>query len=331
MNSIGLETSEIPVAHDARPSTDWVIETRGLCLDFGGRRALDDMTLNVPAGIVFGLLGPNGAGKTSTIRLLLGLLEPSRGSARVFGLDTRTHGDAIRERTGALLEHAGLYERLNAEDNLEFYCRAYRMPRADRRRRIAELLTQFGLWDRRREIVAKWSRGMKQKLAIARAMLHRPQLLFLDEPTAGLDPIAAAALRNDLARLVTRERITVFLTTHNLTEAEALCETVAVLRDGKLLATGSPREMRAGGQRAQVAIVGNGLSADIITKLRDRPDVAAVRATESGSVLTIDLRGDADVAALVSLIVTNGGQVEEVRRGQASLEDAFRALVEESV
>ena len=318
------------MTRSAHETSACVIETDGLCRDFGGRRAVDNVTLRVPAGGVFGLLGPNGAGKTSTIRLLLGVLEPSSGSARVFGLDTRTQGAAIRERAGALLEHAGLYERLSAEDNLEFYGRAFLMPQADRRRRIEELLTRFGLWDRRRDTVAAWSRGMKQKLAIARTMLHRPQLLFLDEPTAGLDPIAAATLRDDLADLVAREHVTVFLTTHNLAEAEVLCDTVAVLREGQVLAIGSPRELRAGSQRAHVTIAGRGFGPGIISKLRERTDVTAVRATDSGGVLAIDLAADADIATLVALIVTHGGRVEEVLRGPASLEDAFRVLVEEA-
>ena len=133
MSVAALEDPVASVARGARETSEWVIATDSLSRDFGGRRAVDNLTLNVPAGIVFGLLGPNGAGKTSTIRLLLGLLEPSGGSARVFGLDTRTQSGAIRERAGALLEHAGLYERLSAEDNLEFYGRVFRMPSADRR------------------------------------------------------------------------------------------------------------------------------------------------------------------------------------------------------
>jgi ABC-2 type transport system ATP-binding protein len=201
--------------------------------------------LEVPTGIVFGLLGPNGAGKTTLIRLLLGLLEPTSGSARVLGLDVRTGSSAIRERTGALLEHTGLYERLSAADNLEFHARAHGLSRAARRDRIDELLRHFGLFDRRRDVTGRWSRGMKQKLAIARAMIHRPSLLFLDEPTNGLDPIAAGALRDDLRSLVSRERVTVFLTTHNLAEAEALCTTIAVLRSGRLIAMGTPQQLRS--------------------------------------------------------------------------------------
>ncbi len=200
---------------------------------FGTVKAVDDLSLEVPAGIVFGFLGLNGAGKTTTIHLLLGLLEPTTGQARVLGFDTRTQAEAIRTRSGALLEFAGLYERMSAQDNLDFYGRIYQMPAPDRRARIKELLTHLDLWERRRDLVGTWSRGMKQKLAVARALLHHPPLVFLDEPTAGFDPIAAAALREDLASLVAREGVTVFLNTHNLTEAEKLCARVGVIRRGK--------------------------------------------------------------------------------------------------
>jgi ABC-2 type transport system ATP-binding protein len=199
----------------------------------------------VPAGVVFGFLGPNGAGKTTTIRLLLSLIDPTGGGAEVLGFDTRTQGREIRARCGALLEHSGLYERLSAEDNLRFYGKVARMSGSDLNKRIEELLRQMGLWERRQEAVVKWSRGMKQKLAIARAVLHRPGLVFLDEPTAGLDPVAANGLRKDLAALVSQQGATIFLTTHNMAEAEKLCNLVAVIREGKLLAIGNPAELRA--------------------------------------------------------------------------------------
>jgi ABC-2 type transport system ATP-binding protein len=176
------------------------IEADGLVRDFGTIRALDHLSLEVPAGIVFGFLGPNGAGKTTAIRAFLGLVEPTSGSARVLGFDTRRESDRIRERSGALLEHNGIYERLSAEQNLDFAGRVWRMSSGERRSRTRELLEQFGLWDRRSEPAGKWSRGMKQKLAVARAVFHRPPLVFLDEPTAGLDPVASAALRQSVAR-----------------------------------------------------------------------------------------------------------------------------------
>jgi ABC-2 type transport system ATP-binding protein len=302
------------------------IVTLGLTRDFASVRAVDELTLAVPAGQVFGFLGPNGSGKTTTIRLLLGLLEPTSGSARVLGSDSRTQGQAIREKTGALLEYSGLYERLSAEDNLDFYGRVWHMPAAERAARIRTLLTHMGLYDRRRETVGTWSRGMKQKLAVARALLHRPALIFLDEPTAGLDPVAAAALRDDLAALTVHEGVTVFLTTHNLMEAEKLCQQVAVIRQGKLLAVGHPDELRQRGGRPQVIVIGRGFEA-ALPSLRARPEVANAQ-IENGR-LTIELRQPGETAGLVGELVAAGAQVEEVRKGSASLEDVFLNLVEE--
>jgi ABC-2 type transport system ATP-binding protein len=304
-----------------------IIRTEHLSRFFNTVKAVDDLTLEVPAGIVFGFLGPNGAGKTTTIHLLLGLLEPTQGQASVLGFDTRTQADEIRSRIGALLEFAGLYERMTAEDNLDFYGRIYHMPAAERRARIKELLTHLDLWDRRKDQVVKWSRGMKQKLAVARALLHHPPLIFLDEPTAGFDPVAAAALRNDLASLVAREGVTVFLNTHNLTEAEKLCAQVGVIRQGKLLTVGNPDELRLRTGGPQVEIVGQSFDDQTLALLRERPEVAHVALHNSH--LNIELRGESKVSPLVSLIVRSGGEIEEVRKGKASLEDVFLTLMEE--
>ena len=303
------------------------IQARSLARSFGQVRALDDLNIEVPAGSVFGFLGPNGAGKTTTIRLLLGLIEPTSGSALVLGFDTRTQGDEIRARAGALLEHSGLYERLSAEDNLRFQGRVARMPRQQLDERIRELLTHLGLWDRRDEAVVKWSRGMKQKLAIARTLLHRPALVFLDEPTAGLDPVAAAGLRDDLARLASQQGATIFLTTHNMAEAEKLCNLVAVVRQGKLLAVGSPAELRSrgGGQRAEIA--GRGFSEAMLATLRRQASVSQA-SIENGRLMLV-LNDGSEVAPLVSLIVREGGEVQEVHSGQGSLEDVFLTLMEE--
>jgi ABC-2 type transport system ATP-binding protein len=169
------------------------IRIENLTRDFGTVRALDNLSLEVPAGNIFGFLGPNGAGKTTTIRLLLGLLEPTSGRVEVLGFDSSKQSDEVRARTGALLEHTGIYEQMSAEDNLEFYARIWRLPTAERQSRIKELLTQIGLWERRKEIAGKWSKGMKQKLALARAMLHRPPLILLDKPTAGARAIEHAS------------------------------------------------------------------------------------------------------------------------------------------
>ena len=307
--------------------SEFAIHTEGLARHFGAVRAVDELSLEVPGGIVFGFLGPNGSGKTTTIRLLLGLLEPTRGRASVLGFDTQKQADQIRSRAGALLEHSGLYERLSAEDNLEFYGRVWRLGAGERQARSKELLSHLDLWDRRRETVATWSRGMKQKLAMARALLHRPTLLFLDEPTAGLDPVAAAALRDDLGGLVAREGVTVFLTTHNLAEAEKLCNRVGVIRQGRLLAVGHPDELRAraGGPRAE--IVGRGISPSTLELVRQQPQVAG--AELHNGRLALELRGEADLAPVVSLLVGAGVEVEEVRKGKASLEEVFLTLMEE--
>jgi ABC-2 type transport system ATP-binding protein len=304
-----------------------IIHTEHLSRSFGTVKALDDLSLEVPAGIVFGFLGPNGAGKTTTIHLLLGLLEPTAGQARVLGFDIRTQADAIRAHSGALLEFAGLYERMSAEDNLDLYGRIYRMPAAARRARIKELLTHLDLWERRQDQVSTWSRGMKQKLAVARALFHHPLLVFLDEPTAGFDPVAAAALRNDLASLVAREGVTVFLNTHNLTEAEKLCAQVGVIRQGKLVTVGAPDELRARTGGPQAEIVGRGFTKQMLVTLRERPEVA--HADLHNSHLLIELRGESEMGPLVSLLVHAGAEVEEVRRGKASLEEVFLTLMEE--
>ena len=306
---------------------EMVIRTEGLTRDFQTTRAVDGLSIEVPRSAVFGFLGPNGSGKTTTIRMLLGLLEPTFGKVSVLGFDAASQSDEIRLRSGCLLEYSGLYERLSAEDNLELFGRIWKIPRLDRRARIQELLQAFGLWERRREAAGVWSRGMKQKLAVARALLHRPPLIFLDEPTAGLDPVAAAALREDLAALARREGVTVFLTTHNLPEAEKLCSRVAVIRRGKLLAEGSPEELRAqkAGHRAQV--LGRGFSEQILAMAQARPEIRSAR-LENGQLL-VEMQDHSPMAPLVSMLVGAGVEIEEIRKERASLEDVFLTLMEE--
>jgi len=307
--------------------TETAIRIENLTRDFGQVKAVNNLSLEVPSGIIFGFLGPNGSGKTTTINLLLGLLEPTSGKAEVLGYNIEMEADEVRSRTGALLEYSGLYEQMSAEDNLEFYGRVWRVPAAERQARIEELLTHIGVWERRKERIAKWSRGEKQKLAMARALLHRPPLVFLDEPTAGLDVMAATALRDDLAALATREGVTVFLTTHNMAEAERLCGEVAVIRQGKLVAVGNPDELRVRAGGPQVEVMGGGFNDDVLSQLRARPEVST--AEMQNGHLAIHLHEETDVAPLVNLIVNAGVQVEEVRKGKASLEEVFLTLMEE--
>ncbi len=300
------------------------IVIENLTRDFGTVRAVDDLVLTVPTGNIFGFLGPNGAGKTTTIRLLLGLLEPTSGRVNVLGFDARTQADQIRAQTGALLEHTGIYEQMTAEDNLEFYGRAFQMPATARKDRIKDLLTHMGLWERRKDRAGKWSRGMKQKLALARTLLHRPKLVLLDEPTAGLDVQSAVAIREDLAALAALEDTTIFLTTHNMTDAEKLCHQVAVIREGRLVAQGSPDELSRKVSSQRVEIVGRNFNQKALKVLHTLPQVES--AITENNHLVIDLKAETDVAALVGLLVGTGAQVEEVHRSKASLEEVFLSL-----
>ncbi len=292
---------------------------------FGKVIALDGAAFEVPRGIVFGFLGPNGAGKTTVIRTLLGLLRLDGGEATVLGFDVRTQGASIRERTGALLEHDGLYRRLTAEQNLDFAGRVWRLPRAERRQRIEALLTRLGLWERRKDPVAEWSRGMTQKLAVARALLHRPELVFLDEPTAGLDPVAAAALRDDLEHLATEEGVTVFLTTHNLAEAERLCAQIGIINRGRVVALGTPGELRDAVAAPTVIIRGPTITPSHVQLLNVRNGVMSLALIEGGVQLV--LAPNASIAPIVRSLIEHGADIEEVRRERPTLERTFLDLV----
>jgi ABC-2 type transport system ATP-binding protein len=310
------------------------IQTENLTRDFDAVRAVDQLTFTTERGKVFGFLGPNGAGKTTTIRLLLGLVPATSGSAQVLGYDVATQADQIRKRTGVLLEHTGLYERLSAEDNLDLFGRIWHIDPRERKARIQDLLTGLDLWDRRNEQVGKWSRGMKQKLAVARTLLHRPALVFLDEPTAGLDPLASESLRTSLAQLAQQEGVAIFLTTHNLAEAEELCQEVAVIRQGKLLAQGTPADLRAQRDAPQLTVVGRGFTQDVVTLLCERPEVVQAHISDhvgagESAQLVLDLSGNVDTAPIVSLLVESGAEVEEIRKQRASLADLFKMLMAE--
>jgi ABC-2 type transport system ATP-binding protein len=304
-----------------------VIDLFELSRDFNGARAVDHLNFSVPSGEIFGFLGPNGAGKTTTIRLLLGLLEPTEGQAQVLGFDTRHQAGEIRSRTGALLEHSGLYEQLSAMENLEFYGRVYRIPASKRQSRIQELLTGIGLWDRRNEQVKRWSRGMKQKLALARTLLHYPPLILLDEPTAGLDVEAALEVRQQLSHLAMQQGVTIFLTTHNMAEAEKLCHQVAVIRRGRLVAVGNPDELRVRYGTSCLEIFGRELDGKALTMLQSRTEV--LRAEARNGHLWMQLTESVDPAPLVSMLVGEGFHIDEVRRGKVSLEDVYMSMMEE--
>ncbi|HSM24153.1 MAG TPA: ABC transporter ATP-binding protein, partial [Anaerolineaceae bacterium] len=203
----------------------------------------------------------------------------------------------------------------------------FRLPSNERKTRVKELLTNIGLWDRKNELVHSWSRGMKQKLAVARAMLHKPKVIFLDEPTAGLDPIAASTFREDLQNLVRQSGVTVFLTTHILNEAEKLCDRVAVIRKGKLLTVGSPDELRLRNGNPYIDVVGAGFTPTVLSELEQHPKITSVH--QQDQHVRIQFENGFDSSALIPLLVSKGINIEEIRKGKSSLEDVFLTLMED--
>lgn len=216
------------------------IEVKNLVKSYGKLLAVDSISFEVQAGEIFGFLGPNGAGKTTTINILTGQLRPTSGTARVVGCDVVRERDKLKPQIGVVFEIQNLYQRLNARDNLNFYAGLYGVPKA----RVDEMLEQVGLQERANESLKKYSNGMKQRLLIARALLHYPKVLFLDEPTRGLDPATARSIRSLVAEMA-RSGITIFLTTHYMEEADQLCHRVAILDRGKIVALDAPGNLKA--------------------------------------------------------------------------------------
>ena len=246
-----------------------MVRTIGLGRRFGDQWAIRDLDLELAPGEVFALLGPNGAGKTTTVRLLTGLIGPSAGNAWLDGVDVAADPHEIRRRIGLLTETPSLYERLSAEENLDFFGRLHGLPAAIRAERIEELLRMFELWDRRSDRAGAFSKGMKQKLAIARALLHEPKVLFLDEPTSGLDPEAAFIVREAMATLKRAGR-TIVLASHNLDEVERLADRIGFVR-GRLLRVDSPARLRAAAaDPVVIADLAAAPSGDLVARLRDR-------------------------------------------------------------
>jgi ABC-2 type transport system ATP-binding protein len=215
------------------------IQTENLVREYDGRRAVDGLTFTVEQGEIFGFLGPNGAGKTTTIRMLTGQLRPTSGTAAVMGCDVVEQREAMKPQIGVVFDSQNLYLRLSARDNLKFYARLYRVKKA----RIEEVLEQVGLRDRAKDKVETYSNGMTQRLLIARALLHTPAVLFLDEPTRGLDPNVAREIRKLVSRL-SEKGMTVFLTTHYMEEADQLSHRVAIIDKGKIVALDSPDKLK---------------------------------------------------------------------------------------
>ena len=300
-----------------------MIHADGLTRKFGDLVAVDRLTLDVDQGEVFGFLGPNGAGKTTTIRMLAALIAPTSGQATVAGQRLGEQNQSIRSRVGVLTETPGLYRRLSAWDNLVFFAQLYGTP--DPGGQAEKYLKLFDLWDRRRDLAGSYSKGMRQKLAIARALLHEPEILFLDEPTAGLDPEAAKVVRDLIEALRSSER-TIFLCTHNLDEADRLCDRVALFKT-KLVRVGEPEQLREAmyGRRTVVHLASGGQAMEPI--VRELPFVHAVEVVDDRLVVSLD-DPEKDNPALVRRLVEAGADVRFVNELRVSLEDLYLDLME---
>jgi ABC-2 type transport system ATP-binding protein len=305
-----------------------VIQISSLTRRFGEKNAVDHLTLDVHAGEIFGFLGHNGAGKTTTVRLLNGVLEPTSGRAKVLGLDAQTDGPAVRARTGVLTETPSLDERLTARDNLSFYADLYSIPRAEVVGRVNFLLTEFELGERADEKVGGYSKGMKQRLALARALLHKPDVLFLDEPTAALDPVAARHVNTMVETLARREGCTVFLCTHNLVEAQKLCDRVAVMQYGQLKAVGTPSELtRQYVRRLDVELEVDTIQTDLaLQTLQKYPQLVIGTPKQQKDILTMTLSGRDCIPELLSILVAHGLRVYRLAPQEINLEEVYFAL-----
>lgn len=308
-----------------------VIVTDGLTRRFGDVVAVDGLTLEIGPGEVFGFLGHNGAGKTTTVRLLNGLLSPDGGAVRVLGLDPLNDGPALRRRTGVLTETPSLDERLTGRENLEIYAELYDVPRAKVADRIASLLEGFELAHRADEKTGAYSKGMKQRLALARALLHEPDILFLDEPTSGLDPVGARRVHELITRLSQEQQRTVLLCTHNLAEAQKLCGRVAVLERGRLVALGTPAELarRLGrSQRLEVDVASKDVPAalEVLRAQLGASDPEHV----NGKIMVVGADRER-IPELVAALVGAGVRIYGITPQEPSLEDVYFALQGEEV
>ena len=311
-----------------------VISTQQLTRRFGKTLAVDALTLEIDEGEVFGFLGHNGAGKTTTVRLINGVLLPTSGTVRVLGLDPTVDGAKVRAHTGVLTETPALDDRLTAASTLTYFADMFGVPKDQVARRVDELLELFDLGGRAAEKVGGFSKGMRQRLALARTLLHEPQIVFLDEPTAGLDPAATREVHQMIQQLRARGH-TVFLATHNLAEAERLCDRVAVLAQGRALAVGSIAELAARlhrGHRLLIEVGGAGQE-QVTELLRTLPEVKLVEAAQDhngfgqgGALLRVHGVAREHTPAIIARLAEAGVPIYRVEPDTPSLEDVYFAL-----
>lgn len=307
-----------------------MIETQKLTKIFKMKKAADipavvDLTLSIAQGEVFGFLGPNGAGKTTTVRMLTSLIGPTSGSARVNGYDTREEGQQIRRSVGILTESPGLYESLSAYKNLSIYANLYDVPDVDGQ--VSKYLRMLGLWSRSDDPVGSFSKGMRQKLAIARALLHEPQVLFLDEPTSGLDPEAASLVRSFIEELRGQGR-TIFMCTHNLNEADRLCDRIGIFKT-RLIEIDSPENLRKKHFGRKVVFHLRVVDPSWIHPLRSLPGVHDVQQVDQKLVISLDEPTQLN-PEIIRNLVSQGADVLFVGELRHSLEDIYLQTIQES-
>jgi ABC-2 type transport system ATP-binding protein len=306
-----------------------MIDLQNLTRKFGNLTAVDNVTLHVEKGEVFGFLGPNGAGKTTTVRMLCCLIGKTSGEAKIgnYNVDTEANCLKIRQMVGFLPENVGLYDSLSAYQNLDFYGQLYEVPESKRRENIEHLLTLLGIWERREDAVGTFSKGTKQKIAIARALIHDPQVLFLDEPTANLDPEASKTVRDFILDLK-KEKRTIVLNTHNLDEAERLCDRIAILKT-KLIAVDSPKNLERSLYHRKTIVHLQSVSSSIAAVIEKLDFVKNVRVSDNKLILEID-DPERDNPEVVKAIVEAGGSIQYVTELRSTLEDVYLKFIREA-
>ena len=302
-----------------------MIEAENLTRKFGDLTAVDNVTLKVNQGEIFGFLGPNGAGKTTTVRMLCCLISKTSGSARVGGYEVGNAADSmkIRRMIGLVPDNVGLYESLTAYENLDYYGTLYGRSDSQRKESNEYFLRMLGLWEKKDALAGSFSKGMKQKLAIARALVHYPEVLFMDEPTANLDPEAAKGVREFILELK-KDKKTIFLNTHNLDEAQRVCDRIGILNT-KLMAVGTPEELEKSVRGRRTVLRLRKVDETILNALK-KLDVRNL--VQDGNTLTVDVQDpDEENADMVEAIVGAGGRVATVTVLSGTLEDAYLKLV----
>lgn len=305
-----------------------MIVCEGLTKTFESVTAIQDFSLEIPDGCIFGLLGPNGAGKTTTMRMLSCLIRPTSGTAHIDSYEISKKEDAqkIRGMIGLLPEVPGLYETLGAYKNLDYYGQLYGVPRQQREESIQTTLTNLELWDRRSEPVGGFSKGMKQKIAIARALIHDPKYIFLDEPTASLDPVAAKIVREYILELKGRGK-TILINTHNLSEAERICDTVALMKN-RMVKIGNPKELAKGLFTRTISITMQSIPPTLMKEIESL--VLVSQAQVKGNQLILHVRNpEEDNPKVLAWLLKQGAQIQFVNEEEHSLEDVYLKLIEE--